>query len=47
MQTKTIDNRGLNCPEPVIRTKKALDEMTAGSLISLVDNEIAKENVLR
>ncbi len=47
MQTKTIDNRGLNCPEPVIRTKKALDDMTAGSLISLVDNEIAKENVLR
>ncbi|HBK85845.1 MAG TPA: sulfurtransferase-like selenium metabolism protein YedF [Firmicutes bacterium] len=43
----TVDNRGLACPEPVIRTKKALDNMAAGTLISIVDNEIAKENVLR
>lgn len=44
---QTIDNRGLTCPEPVIRTKKALDNMDAGTLVSIVDNEIAKENVLR
>mgnify|MGYP001019018314 CR=1 FL=1 len=44
---QTVDNRGLACPEPVIRTKKALDNMDTGTLISIVDNEIAKENVLR
>lgn len=44
---QTVDNRSLACPEPVIRTKKALDNMTAGTLVSIVDNEIAKENVLR
>lgn len=44
---QTVDNRGLACPEPVIRTKKALDAMTSGTLVSIVDNEIAKENVLR
>lgn len=44
---QTVDNRGLACPEPVIRTKKALDNMSAGTLVSTVDNEIAKENVLR
>lgn len=44
---QTVDNRGLACPEPVIRTKKALDSMTSGTLVSIVDNEIAKENVLR
>ncbi|NLW17122.1 MAG: sulfurtransferase-like selenium metabolism protein YedF [Firmicutes bacterium] len=44
---QTVDNRGLACPEPVIRTKKALDNMTSGTLVSIVDNEIAKENVLR
>lgn len=43
----TVDNCGLACPEPVIRTKKALDSMAAGTLMSIVDNEIAKENVLR
>lgn len=44
---QTVDNRGLSCPEPVIRTKKALDNMDTGTLLSIVDNEIAKENVLR
>lgn len=44
---QTVDNRGLSCPEPVIRTKKALDNMDTGTLMSIVDNEIAKENVLR
>lgn len=42
---REIDCRGLNCPQPVINTKKALDEMKAGSIITIVDNEVAKENV--
>lgn len=48
MNTIVIDNRGLPCPQPVIHTKKALQELTQGqSLVSIVDNEVAKENVLR
>lgn len=42
---KKIDCRGLNCPEPVINTKKVLDEMTEGTVVTIVDNEVAKENV--
>jgi selenium metabolism protein YedF len=45
--TKVIDARGLACPEPVIRTKKALEEGGASRLEVLVDNEAARENVLR
>ncbi len=44
---QVIDNRGLNCPEPVIRTKRALDALETGHVVSLVDNLVAKENVLR
>ncbi len=42
---KTIDCRGLNCPEPVIRTKEALQEFD--SLLVIVDNKTAAENVTR
>ncbi len=42
---KKIDCRGLNCPQPVINTKKVLDEMTEGTVVTIVDNEVAKENV--
>lgn len=43
---KEIDNRGLNCPEPVLRTKRALSENPEG-LISIVNHEAARENVIR
>ncbi len=42
---ETIDNRGLNCPEPLVRTKKAMEE--GKEIISIVDNKIALENILR
>lgn len=42
-----IDCRGLKCPEPVIRTKKALEEIDEGIIVSIVDNITAKENVSR
>ena len=45
MQEIVIDARGLSCPEPVVRTKKAFKENSAFSV--LVDNETAKENVVR
>ena len=42
-----IDARGLQCPQPVIVTKKALEEMTSGEVIVIVDNATAKENISR
>lgn len=44
METR-IDCRGLACPQPVINTKKALDDLKEGTIVTIVDNEVAKENV--
>ncbi len=40
-----VDARGLDCPKPVIQTKKALENLKEGSILTVVDNAIAKENV--
>ncbi|MBI5676691.1 MAG: sulfurtransferase TusA family protein [Nitrospirae bacterium] len=32
---KTIDAKGLNCPMPIIRTKKALSEMQSGQILRM------------
>ena len=42
---KTVDARGLACPQPVIRTRNALRE--ASSILTIVDNEAAQQNVTR
>ena len=42
---KEVDCRGLACPQPVINTKKALEEIEEGMIITIVDNLAAKENV--
>lgn len=44
---REIDARGENCPKPFIMTKKALDDSQMGSIVTIVDNEIAKENVCK
>lgn len=41
-----VDARGQLCPQPVILTKKALDE-TFEPITVVVDNAVAKENVSR
>ncbi|MBP6095208.1 MAG: sulfurtransferase TusA family protein [Methyloversatilis sp.] len=33
---KELDARGLNCPLPILRTKKALSEMTSGQVLRIV-----------
>ena len=43
---KTIDTCGMSCPQPVLMTKKALDEEKDGIDV-IVDNNTAKENVRR
>lgn len=42
-----IDARNLNCPEPVIMTKKAIDNNPNINLITIVSENAAKENVTR
>ena len=45
---KTIDTTGLSCPEPVVRTRAALQNLAAGEVLQvLVDTVTARENVLR
>ena len=41
-----VDARGCSCPEPVIRTKKAIAE-DHDEVVVLVDNKTALENVKR
>ncbi|MGL4731459.1 MAG: sulfurtransferase TusA family protein [Clostridium sp.] len=41
-----IDARGMSCPQPVLMTKKALEENKNG-IIVLVDNTTARNNVER
>ena len=33
---KEIDTRGLNCPLPILRAKKALSDMTTGQVLRIV-----------
>ncbi|QZY55116.1 sulfurtransferase-like selenium metabolism protein YedF [Crassaminicella profunda] len=42
---KKVDARGLSCPKPVIETKKVLDGLKEGSITTIVDNEVAMQNV--
>ena len=33
---KELDARGLNCPLPILRTKKALTDMTSGQVLKIM-----------
>ena len=43
--TTTVDARGLACPQPVILTRKAMQQ--ADQVVTLVDNETSLSNVSR
>jgi selenium metabolism protein YedF len=47
MSIKTLDCRGLACPNPVIKTKELIDRGEVRQLTVLVDNPAAQENVSR
>lgn len=42
-----VDCKGLECPKPVIKTKEALEKTKDGVVVAIVDNEMARDNVLR
>jgi selenium metabolism protein YedF len=45
---KNLDCKGLNCPEPIIRTKSELSSMKGGEVLEvLLDNPAAAKNVAR
>ena len=37
----TIDARGLACPQPVLETKRVLDDGSADHFVVLVDNHLS------
>lgn len=46
--SKIVDARGLDCPQPVILTKKAMDEIGGGDkLTTIVNKDFARENIQR
>jgi selenium metabolism protein YedF len=44
---KTIDARGLACPQPVILTRRAMREEGVTEIVTIVDNETSRRNVSR
>ena len=43
----TVDARGLSCPQPVFRTQEAIWKHKTGTIVVLVDDGTAKQNVKR
>jgi tRNA 2-thiouridine synthesizing protein A len=36
---KEIDTRGLNCPLPILKAKKALADMTSGDVLKVISTD--------
>lgn len=39
MADKTLDAKGLNCPLPILKAKKALKDMAAGSTLEVLSTD--------
>lgn len=37
---KEVDARGLNCPLPILKAKKALSDMASGELLKVVSTDV-------
>lgn len=37
--THSLDARGLNCPLPILRTKKALSELATGETLAVISTD--------
>jgi len=46
MSTKTLDARGLSCPQPVMLVNRAIKDGLTGFDV-LLSSEVSKENVIR
>jgi tRNA 2-thiouridine synthesizing protein A len=47
MADKTIDARGLSCPQPVLLVMENMKKLAKGTLEVLVDTDTSRENVSR
>ncbi len=47
MADKTVDARGLSCPEPVLLTKQAIETLARGTIEVLVETTTSRDNVTR
>jgi len=45
--SELVDCRGLACPEPVLRTREALEAAGAGTVVVLVSDGASRDNVGR
>lgn len=39
MATTTLDTKGMNCPLPILKTKKAIKAMNAGETLEVVSTD--------
>jgi tRNA 2-thiouridine synthesizing protein A len=39
MTTTTLDTKGMNCPLPVLKAKKALKDLAAGDLLEVLSTD--------
>ncbi len=46
-EIKTIDARGLSCPEPAMMTRQAIMALGQGKLIVLTDSTTSRNNIER
>jgi len=44
---KTVDARGLSCPQPVLLAQAAIKNVEHGEVYVLLDSETARDNVSR
>lgn len=42
--TKTLDCRGLSCPMPLLKLKKALGSMQTGEVLEMIGNDPGTKN---
>ncbi|ABL02011.1 SirA family protein [Candidatus Ruthia magnifica str. Cm (Calyptogena magnifica)] len=40
MADETLDASGLNCPLPILKTKKALSKMDAGKILNVISTDV-------
>jgi len=45
--SEQVDARGLSCPQPVVITRKKMDQISEGTIEVLVDTATSRDNVTR
>lgn len=46
-ESKTVDARGLSCPEPALLAREAILSLTGGVVTVLVDSGTSRDNIVR